>query len=97
MGTRQQLGTVRRRLAALRHRDERVARARVARGLDLPSLPRLPRPAPGHPRRESVWAVTMVRNEADIIGTTVRHLLAQDVDGILVADNGCTDDTRAIL
>ena len=45
----------------------------------------------------SVWAIAMVRNEADIIGGTVEHLFRQGVDQILVADNGSTDDTVAIL
>ncbi|MFM6851609.1 MAG: glycosyltransferase family 2 protein [Terrabacter sp.] len=39
----------------------------------------------------------MVRNEADIIARTLQHLLEQEVDGILVADNGSTDGTRAIV
>lgn len=42
-------------------------------------------------------AITMVRDEADVIGTTVRHLLAHDVDHVIVADNLSTDATRGIL
>lgn len=41
--------------------------------------------------------VTMVRDEADIIGHTLTHLLAQPVDLIVVADNLSTDNTRNIL
>lgn len=44
----------------------------------------------------SVAAVLMVRDEADIIGPTIRHLLTQ-VDAIYVADNLSTDGTREIL
>lgn len=39
----------------------------------------------------------MVKDEADIIERTVRHLFNQGVDGVLVSDNGSTDATRAIL
>ncbi len=39
----------------------------------------------------------MVRDEADIIGTVVRHLLTQGVDRVLVADNLSTDGTHEIL
>ena len=35
----------------------------------------------------------MVKNEIDIIEGTVRHLLDQDIDEVLVADNGSTDGT----
>lgn len=40
--------------------------------------------------------VTMVRDEQDIIGHTVRHML-DEVDFVLVADNLSTDRTREIL
>lgn len=44
----------------------------------------------------TVVAVTVVRDEADIIETTLRHTATQ-VDHIIAADNGSTDGTRAIL
>lgn len=45
----------------------------------------------------AVWGVTMVRDEADVIAGTVRHLADEGVDGIVVADNRSADDTLAIL
>jgi glycosyltransferase involved in cell wall biosynthesis len=45
----------------------------------------------------NLYAVTMVRNEADIIEQTLRHLIAEGVDRVYVADNMSTDDTPAIL
>ncbi len=44
----------------------------------------------------SACAVMLVKDEADVIEPVVRHLLSQ-VDYAIVADNGSTDDTRAIL
>jgi hypothetical protein len=44
----------------------------------------------------SVWAVAMVKDEADIIGDNIEWLLSQ-VDSILVADNMSTDGTSDIL
>lgn len=44
----------------------------------------------------SVCAVMLVKDEADIIVQTVRHLATQ-VDRILVQDNGSTDGTREHL
>lgn len=38
----------------------------------------------------------MARDEADIIGATVGHMLAE-VDAVIVADNLSTDSTRAVL
>lgn len=71
--------------------DEWQSRAaEVSERLDLPPIP--VDTIPG-----ALWAVTMVKDEADIIERTVRHLIAQGIDGVLVADNGSTDDTLAIL
>jgi glycosyltransferase involved in cell wall biosynthesis len=44
----------------------------------------------------AVAAVTMVKDEADIIEATVAHMLTQ-VDYVVVADNLSTDGTRDIL
>jgi hypothetical protein len=59
----------------------------VRRGLDLPATT----------RTAGVWAVAMVRNESDIIATTVGHLLDEDVTRVVVVDNGSTDDTIDVL
>lgn len=40
--------------------------------------------------------IAMVRDEADVIGSVVRHMLTQ-VDHVLIADNGSIDGTRDIL
>ena len=44
----------------------------------------------------TVVAVTMVRDEADVIGSTVAHMLAQ-VDAVVVADNLSDDETPDVL
>jgi hypothetical protein len=48
-------------------------------------------------RRGEIWAVSMVRDEADVIEMTVAHLFAQGVDHVLVADNLSEDGTRDLL
>lgn len=44
----------------------------------------------------AVFAVTMVKDEADVIAGTLTHM-ADEVDALLVADNCSTDGTREIL
>lgn len=44
----------------------------------------------------SVFAIAMVKDEADVIEETVGHMLGQ-VDHLIVADNSSTDGTREIL
>lgn len=45
----------------------------------------------------SVWAVSMVRDEADVIVGTLRHMAEEGLDGIIVADNRSVDGTRDLL
>lgn len=47
--------------------------------------------------RKLIFGISIVRNEDDIIATTIRHHLAAGVDSILVCDNGSTDDTPQML
>jgi glycosyltransferase involved in cell wall biosynthesis len=44
-----------------------------------------------------VWGITMIANEGDIIEYTLRHMLNQGLDGIIVANNLSTDNTPDIL
>lgn len=43
-----------------------------------------------------VAGISMVRDEADIVGSVVEHMLGQ-VDLVIVADNGSVDGTRELL
>ena len=45
----------------------------------------------------SVWAIAMVKDEIDVIEDVIRHVAAQGVAGIIVADNGSTDGTYEAL
>lgn len=69
----------------------RPLQRRVERSITVPKLPRR-KVKPG-----SVWAVTMVRNEADVVGRSIRHLLGQGVDGVIVVDNLSEDATPDVL
>lgn len=40
-----------------------------------------------------VWAIAMMKNEADIIRYSLAHMMAQGVDGIIIEDRGSTDGT----
>ena len=74
-----------------RDAGHRRAMRLARRGLSLPRRGRRDDP------RDAVWAVAMVRDEADIIEATVRHLLDQGVDRVLVVDNGSRDETPAVV
>ena len=74
--------------ALRRHRGPFAQQLRqVAPELHIPALR----------RAKGVWAIAMVKNEADIIESTVRHLVNQGVENFLVMDNGSDDGTRGIL
>ncbi len=45
----------------------------------------------------TVWAVCMMRDEEDVAQYVVQHMLDEQVDGLIVADNLSTDRTRGIL
>ena len=72
---------------ALSTREVRLSR-RGFNGLDL----RRSRRVPG-----SLWAVMLVRDEQDVVGSTIEHLLAQGVARVVVADHGSTDATLEVL
>jgi Glycosyl transferase family 2 len=44
-----------------------------------------------------VWAVAVVRDEVDIVGTVISNLLAQGVERVVIADNLSVDGTAAVL
>jgi len=63
----------------------------VERAISVPGLTR------GPAIKGSVWAVTVVKDEADIVGHAIRHLLGQGVDRVIAIDNGSTDGTIELL
>lgn len=97
-GEREDVVTLRDEFAQLRfvvrgelRRDVRRYRRDVAWHLTLPRVP-------AHRRRAGeVWGIAMVRNEEDIVRTTIEHMLAQGLDRVLVSDNLSTDGTAQIL
>jgi len=44
-----------------------------------------------------VFAIAMVKDEADIIEYTIKHLLCEDIDNFIILDNMSSDGTRDIL
>jgi hypothetical protein len=93
------IGRLRREVKQARHylhpyrEDRRAVTKDLAawRGISLPRLARRRRTS------GSVWAVSIVKNEADIIGLALDHMLEQGVDHILIADNLSSDGTRELL
>lgn len=79
-------------------RRELSSRRRQERAIARSAFTRLAGPTTRSGRqRGAVWAVGLVRNEADIINDTMTHLFDQGVDHILIADNMSTDGTLDIL
>jgi glycosyltransferase involved in cell wall biosynthesis len=46
---------------------------------------------------EKIFAIALVKDEMDIIGYTISHLLNDGIDGVIVADNLSSDLTGAVL
>lgn len=87
---REHLGQISWSVRAYASRERLRRQVLVARGMQLPDLPR-------KRRAGEIWAVAMVRDEVDIIASTIEHLQAQGVDRILIVDNGSVDGTRELL
>lgn len=49
------------------------------------------------PGRGEIWGVSLVRDEIDVIESSVRHMLAQGVDQLLIVDHCSEDGTRELL
>lgn len=67
-------------------RANRAERRLVRDSMEVPSI----RQVAGSGK---VWVIEMVKNEVDVIRAQIEHHLEQDVDVILIADNGSTDGT----
>lgn len=78
-------------LGRYRSLDRLNRQMRVIRRIEVPELHQ------GQRGTGSIWAVGVVRDEADVVGATVQHLLRQDVDHVLIADNGSVDGTLELL
>lgn len=76
---------------ALRRPSSAALLRQIREAMTLPPLP-VQRRIKG-----SVWAVGVVKNEADIIGAVVEHLFRQGVTAALIADNGSSDSTPEVL
>lgn len=91
MGLRTELRHLRRVAHEYRTWRRLRSQARSIRSLRLPRLKRRSR------QLDEVWGVTVVRDELDVLPSTIRHLFDQGVDHVLVADNLSTDGTREWL
>lgn len=80
-----------RRLTWLAKGRRGALQTRLESSIRLPKLP-IRRPRPG-----VVWGVTVVKNEADVIGSTLTHLLEQGVDALVVVDHGSSDGTADVI
>jgi hypothetical protein len=46
------------------------------------------------PTDVQVWGITMMRDEEDVAGAVIEHMVGEGLNGIIVADNGSVDRTR---
>jgi Glycosyl transferase family 2 len=79
------------RLVNLLNRSQREQLATARRSISVQGLPR------HRFVRGSIWGITLARNEADVIATTIRHHLDQGFDGVIAVDNSSEDGTPDIL
>ncbi|MBV7411173.1 glycosyltransferase family 2 protein [Dermabacteraceae bacterium TAE3-ERU27] len=75
------------RVLSLDFENRSVARD-VKKCMHIPDLPRV---------KGGVWAISVIKNEADVIGLSIQNLLSQGVDAILVMDNGSTDNSADVV
>jgi hypothetical protein len=51
----------------------------------------------GEPTDVQVWGIAMMRDEEDVAGAVIEHMVGEGLNGIIVADNGSVDRTRQEL
>lgn len=91
LAIRREVGFIRREFRRSRNPEVRKLTQAVKDGMRGRKPPKVSR------RRKSVWAVTVVKDEVDIVELTVRNLIEQGVDHVIIADNGSTDGTYELL
>jgi hypothetical protein len=52
---------------------------------------------PDTPTSAGVWAITVVRDEADVVGVAIDHLLKQGVSHVLAIDHLSSDETTQVM
>lgn len=83
---RQLAGSLQRHLSPARKRIEEQIRAQMS----VPTA-RLEKPSLG-----PVWAICLMRNEAELLPAWLRHLERQGIGGVVIGDNMSTDETAEI-
>ncbi|MFW0110153.1 glycosyltransferase family 2 protein [Rothia sp. P13129] len=73
-------------------KDKIKAQYKAIKGMQLHST--LP---PRTLKREELWAVSVVKNEIDVLPLVIDHFLAQGIDKLLIADNLSSDGTWEYL
>lgn len=46
---------------------------------------------------DSVWGITRVKDEVDVLAYTLAHMASEGLDGIFIVDNGSTDGTKELI